>query len=192
MALRSSAISEGMWWRVLLIAAIASVSGRLRCSAFDFDVGGDRGWAVPPKQHRPLQPLGLQEPFQDRRQPHAVFRYKKDSVMVVTEEEYGRCNSEQPIVFYNNGETEMTLDHAGTYYFISGLREHCQKGQKMILKVLGHTAEEQSPTSSPPGNHTAAAAAPPPPSAADSSGAAASSTVGLLAILAASASCCLL
>ncbi|CAA7405088.1 unnamed protein product [Spirodela intermedia] len=191
MALRSSAISEGMWWRVLLIAAIASVSGRLRCSAFDFDVGGDRGWAVPPPNNTALYNHWASK-NRFKIGDNLMFRYKKDSVMVVTEEEYGRCNSEQPIVFYNNGETEMTLDHAGTYYFISGLREHCQKGQKMILKVLGHTAEEQSPTSSPPGNHTAAAAAPPPPSAADSSGAAASSTVGLLAILAASASCCLL
>ena len=78
--------------------------------------------------------------------------------MVVEEKEYGKCNAEQPILFSNNGETAVALEHAGIYYFISGLREHCQRGQKMIVKVL---SQPEPPTTSPQANSSAPATLPP-------------------------------
>ena len=80
------------------------------------------------------------------------FKYDKDSVLVVEEEDYDKCDSAHPIFFSNNGNTVYTLDHSGAFYFISGIAEHCQKGQKMIIKVMGHS---EGPGSSPDtGNHT--------------------------------------
>lgn len=66
----------------------------------------------------------------------AVFKYKKDSVMEVGEGDYRLCNATHPALFSNNGNTVIKLDHSGTFYFISGASGHCEKGQKMILRVM--------------------------------------------------------
>ncbi|XP_068640813.1 early nodulin-like protein 5 [Aristolochia californica] len=76
-----------------------------------------------------------------------VFKYKEDSVMAVSEEGYDNCNAANPIHYYNDGDTTVTLDDAGFFYFISGLSSHCDKGQKMIIKVLAHA---KPPEGSPP------------------------------------------
>lgn len=64
------------------------------------------------------------------------FKYKKDSVMEVGKENYDDCNATQPTFFSNNGNTEFKLNHSGTFYFISGASGHCEKGQKMIVRVM--------------------------------------------------------
>ena len=64
------------------------------------------------------------------------FKYKKDSVLVVTAEEYDKCHSAHPVFFSNNGATVFKLDKPGLFYFISGVAGHCERGQKMIIKVL--------------------------------------------------------
>lgn len=64
------------------------------------------------------------------------FRYQKDSVMVVTSEEYEKCRSSHPLFYSNNGDTVFKLDRPGLFYFISGVAGHCQRGERMIIKVL--------------------------------------------------------
>lgn len=66
----------------------------------------------------------------------ADFKYKKDSVMEVGEADYKDCNATHPTFFSNNGNTGFRLDHSGTFYFISGASGHCEKGQKMIVRVM--------------------------------------------------------
>ncbi|MQL97240.1 hypothetical protein Taro_029939 [Colocasia esculenta] len=142
----------------LFLVLVAAVCGPVGASAYDFDVGGEHGWVVPPSNNtRVYNQWASKNRF--RIGDSLVFKYKKDSVMMVTEEEYDHCNAKQPIFFYNNGNTEVELDHAGIYYFISGLREHCEKGQKMIVRVLGHSEDRR--TSSPPGGNQTDQAAPP-------------------------------
>ena len=72
------------------------------------------------------------------------FRYRKDSVMEVNETEYKRCNSSHPNFFSNNGNSVFRLNQPGPFYFISGVSGHCEKGQRMIVKVMSH--EEESPS----------------------------------------------
>ncbi|XP_026415935.1 early nodulin-like protein 1 [Papaver somniferum] len=72
------------------------------------------------------------------------FKYGKDSVMVVSDSDYKACNSTQPIFFSNNGNTIFKLDRSGYFYFISGVSGHCERGQKMIIKVMA--VEEASPS----------------------------------------------
>ena len=72
------------------------------------------------------------------------FKYKKDSVLVVTEEEYEKCHSVHPIFFSNNGGTVFKFDQPGLFYFISGVAGHCERGQKMIIKVLEPETPPQS------------------------------------------------
>jgi len=56
--------------------------------------------------------------------------------MEVTEEEYEKCKSPRPLFFSNNGDTVFKFDRAGLFFFISGVSGHCDRGQKMIIKVL--------------------------------------------------------
>lgn len=56
--------------------------------------------------------------------------------MEVGEDDYFDCNATHPTFFSNNGNTVFRLDHSGTFYFISGASGHCQKGQKMIVRVM--------------------------------------------------------
>ena len=88
---------------------------------------------------------------------YSDFKYKKDSVLVVTEEEYDKCQPSHPQFFSNNGDTVFQLDRPGFFYFISGVTGHCQKGQKMIIKVLEtatppQSQNQNSTTSSTPEN----------------------------------------
>ncbi|GAU19028.1 hypothetical protein TSUD_193660 [Trifolium subterraneum] len=77
------------------------------------------------------------------------FKYEKDSVMVVSEEEYEKCKSTRPLFFGNNGDTVFKFEHPGLFYFISGVSGHCTRGQKMIIKVLD-IEPEQDPTAPSP------------------------------------------
>ncbi|CAL8140961.1 unnamed protein product [Prunus armeniaca] len=78
-----------------------------------------------------------------RRQPRRIST-TKDSVMVVTKDEYEKCHSAQPIFFSNNGVTVFTLDRPGLFNFISGVSGHCERGQKIIIKVLEPASPPQS------------------------------------------------
>lgn len=73
------------------------------------------------------------------------FKYEKGSIMIVTEEEYNKCHSFHPILFSNNGDTIVSLDRPGLFFFVSGVAGHCERGQKMIIKVLDVPIPPTSP-----------------------------------------------
>ena len=70
--------------------------------------------------------------------------------MVVTDEEYDKCKSSYPVFFSNNGDTDFKLDRPGLFYFISGVAGHCERGLKMIIKVL----ELENPPAQPSSDQT--------------------------------------
>ncbi|XP_044503628.1 early nodulin-like protein 1 [Mangifera indica] len=114
-------------------------------SSLEFQVGGTEGWVVPPANDTKVYNVWASE---NRFQVGDIifFKYKKDSVMEVTEKEYNKCNSTRPKFFSNTGDSAFRLDHSGSFYFISGVSGHCEKGQKMIVKVI-------SPEDSIPSDH---------------------------------------
>ncbi|KAK4436499.1 hypothetical protein Salat_0813600 [Sesamum alatum] len=134
---------------ILLISAAMQYLHTVEC--VQLDVGGPYGWAAPPaKNDQIFNDWASKNRFQVN--DTLRFTYKKDSVMAVTEEEYEKCRSSHPVFFSNNGETVFKLDHPGLFYFISGVAGHCQRGLKMIVKVLEHgsppqVAADPSPTS---------------------------------------------
>ncbi|PON44058.1 Phytocyanin domain containing protein [Parasponia andersonii] len=102
--------------------------------SFEFQVGGTNGWVIPPSNDTKVyNDWASDNRFQLG--DTIRFRYGKDSVMEVTEEDYKKCNSSHPNFFSNTGNTVFKLNHTGPFYFISGAFEHCQKGQRMIIKV---------------------------------------------------------
>ncbi|KAJ1412712.1 Phytocyanin domain [Sesbania bispinosa] len=122
---------------LLLVLLLAILSGpQCFCLASqEFQVGGSKGWVVPPAND-----TNIYNEWASHNRFHIgdsiQFKYKKDSVMEVGEVDYKNCNATHPTFFSNNGNTVLRLDHSGTYYFISGASGHCQKGQKMIVRVM--------------------------------------------------------
>lgn len=86
------------------------------------------------------------------------FNYTKDSVLVVSEEEYKKCKATKPQLYSNNEDTVFKLDRPGLFYFISGISGHCEKGQKMIIKVM---ETESSPDSPPPSSPSSSSSSSP-------------------------------
>ncbi|KAM1377815.1 hypothetical protein FF1_039276 [Malus domestica] len=118
-------------------------------SCTKFEVGGKSGWEVPKsKSQQMYNEWASKNRF--KVDDTLSFNYTKDSVVVVTKDEYEKCHSAHPIFFSNNGATTFTLDRPGLFYFISGVAGHCERGQKMIIKVL----EPASPPKSADQNST--------------------------------------
>ncbi|KAA8522860.1 hypothetical protein F0562_009283 [Nyssa sinensis] len=78
---------------------------------------------------------------------------KSDSVLQVTEEDYKSCNKAKPIKAFKDGNTKIELDRSGLFYFISGAEGHCEKGQKLVVRVLsakhGSSGGSLSPSPAP-------------------------------------------
>ncbi|KAB2633676.1 mavicyanin-like [Pyrus ussuriensis x Pyrus communis] len=112
-------------------------------SCTKFEVGGKSGWEVPKsKSQQMYNEWASKNRF--KVDDTLSFNYTKDSVVVVTKDEYEKCHSAHPIFFSNNGATTFTLDRPGLFYFISGVAGHCERGQKMIIKVLEPASPPQS------------------------------------------------
>ncbi|KZV49125.1 early nodulin-like protein 2-like [Dorcoceras hygrometricum] len=67
-----------------------------------------------------------------------LFKYKKgsDSVLVVNRDDYDKCNSGKPILKLDDGDSVFKFDRSGHFFFISGKKSNCDKGQKLIIVVL--------------------------------------------------------
>lgn len=81
----------------------------------------------------------------------AVFKYdsKVDSVLQVEEGDYKKCITTKPIKEFHDGNSKFPITKSGAFFFISGANEHCQKGQKLEVKVLSHK-HSSPPPSLPP------------------------------------------
>ncbi|KAH6835946.1 hypothetical protein C2S53_002729 [Perilla frutescens var. hirtella] len=87
-----------------------------------------------------------------------VLKYdgKKDSVVEVNEADYRSCIKANPIKTYNDGNTKITLEKSGLFFFISGAEGHCEKGQKLEVRVLSanhHPHSTVAPAPSPVAHH---------------------------------------
>lgn len=85
-----------------------------------------------------------------------MFKYNAttDSVLQVSGEAYTSCRIENPIDAYQNSNTEIKLKKQGLYFFISGIKANCEKGQKLEVEVLSpnhghHHSWTPSPAPSP-------------------------------------------
>ncbi|KAI3983751.1 hypothetical protein MKX01_001155 [Papaver californicum] len=117
-------------------------------SSVEFEVGDDHGWVVPDsKGGDKYNQWASRNRFQFN--DTIRFKYKKDSVLVVTDSEYEKCRSAHPIFFSNNGDTVYKFERSGLFYFISGVAGHCERGQKMIIKVLENETPPSSADSTP-------------------------------------------
>ncbi|KAL4589212.1 hypothetical protein LXL04_002117, partial [Taraxacum kok-saghyz] len=138
----------------MAVAAVTSAVGTT-----EFPVGGDVGWRIPATNETELYNV-----WASRRRFHIGdslrFRYKNDSVAVVKKWGFYHCDPSSPIAFFNDGDSLINLDNAGTMYFISGNSDRCKEGEKMMVEVIGSDLGSFFPPSiaSPPESPYSAAA----------------------------------
>lgn len=68
-------------------------------------------------------------------------------MQLVTKADFEGCNIKNPLEKFDNGEAEVTLNRSGAFYFVSGDRYHCTKGQKLIVSVLAMRNHPNVPVS---------------------------------------------
>ncbi|KAK9052558.1 hypothetical protein SSX86_029187 [Deinandra increscens subsp. villosa] len=130
------------------------------CYGYTFRVGGKDGWVVDPRES--YNHWAERNRFQVN--DSLVFKYKKglDSVMVVNEEAYHKCNKTNPTETLNDDNPVFKFKRSGPFYFISGHGQKCENGEKLIVVVMAvrhHVSIVNSTTTAPP---TPAIAAPAP------------------------------
>ncbi|XP_052178678.1 early nodulin-like protein 1 [Diospyros lotus] len=128
--------------------------------AYQFKVGGAKGWAVPSDNGTIYQQWAENNRFQIGDSLLFVYRADEDSVLHVSKEDYSSCRTEAPIAKFSDGHTVFTVDHSGPFYFISGMGDHCHKNQKLVVVVLA----DRSNRSAAGSNRTTAASPSPAPS----------------------------
>lgn len=88
-------------------------------------------------------------------------------MLQVTKEDYESCETSKPV---KANVTEITLDQAGPFYFISGVKEHCDKGLKLVAIAKPPVHVSPSPSPATPIGPVAGPAAPPSTNAAAAPG----------------------
>ncbi|XVF74531.1 hypothetical protein PTKIN_Ptkin13bG0117600 [Pterospermum kingtungense] len=129
---------------------LAAMNGSVEASKH-FKVGDHFGWQQPSTNDTEVYSL-----WATTKRFHVgdslSFEYQNDSVLVVEKWDYYHCNTDKPISSFNDGETVINLDRPGLFYFISGAPDHCKKGQKLLIQVMGLHQRADSPpsTANPP------------------------------------------
>ncbi|KAI8011780.1 Early nodulin-like protein 2 [Camellia lanceoleosa] len=126
---------------MLVLVLFGGLMGLLE--AYQFNVGGKDGWVLNPSENYNHWAGRLRFQVNDT----LFFKYKKgsNSVLVVTKQDYDQCNTQKPIMKLDNGDSVLKFDRSGLFYFISGVKANCDKGQKLITLVLAVRKQQKSP-----------------------------------------------
>uniref|UniRef100_A0A5B7BMB8 Putative early nodulin-like protein 1 n=1 Tax=Davidia involucrata TaxID=16924 RepID=A0A5B7BMB8_DAVIN len=127
--------------------------------AYEFRVGGSN-WTVPTDANAfSYNQWAETHRFQTGDTLLFVYPADGDSVLHVKKEAYTNCNTATCMEKFSDGHTVFKLDKSGPYYFISGVKDHCLKNEKLVVVVLADRSNQSSNT-----NQTSAASPSPSPS----------------------------
>ncbi|KZV23233.1 copper ion binding protein [Dorcoceras hygrometricum] len=116
--------------------------------AYQFIVGGKDGWVLSPSESYSQWAGRNRFSVNDT----LLFRYPKgsDSVLVVSKDDYDNCNTANPILKLDDGNSIFRYDRSGPFYFITGTKENCDKGQKLVTVVMAVRSTPTPPTTAAP------------------------------------------
>ncbi|KAG8365157.1 hypothetical protein BUALT_Bualt18G0075100 [Buddleja alternifolia] len=138
----SKAFNNMLFAAVLTASMVAVV-----VSGFQFEVGENMGWRKPTgKEPETYNEWAARNRFHIGDSVH--FKYRKDSVLVVSSADYLTCNKSNPISKFDDGNTVFQFDHSGFFYFISGQPGNCESGERLIIRVM-HPSEVEAPELAP-------------------------------------------
>ncbi|KAL4580189.1 hypothetical protein LXL04_016371 [Taraxacum kok-saghyz] len=117
------------------------------CQAYQFKVGGSGDWSLASSSSYDKWAQNSRFQAGDT----LLFSYKanEDSVLQVSESDYKNCSSTSPIAKYDDGHTAIVLNQSGPHYFISGVVDHCQKNEKVVIVVMANRSNGSSDSPSP-------------------------------------------
>ncbi|KAL8223466.1 hypothetical protein R6Q57_018941 [Mikania cordata] len=83
-----------------------------------------------------------------------VFKYDSntDSVLRVEEGDYKKCIKTKPITEFHDGNSVFPITESGSFFFISGADGHCEKGEKVEVRVLSRKHSAPPPVMAPNGS----------------------------------------
>ncbi|RZS19660.1 hypothetical protein BHM03_00052117 [Ensete ventricosum] len=147
----------------LVLACVAVMIAM--AGATQFRVGGSKGWSVPDPDAMSYNQWAQRNRFL------FVYPPDKDSVLQVGKEAYDACNTKAYVEKYDDGNTVVTFNRSGPFYFISGVEDNCLRNESVVVVVM---ADRSNPSPSPstpvasepnpsPSPSTASAPSPPPP-----------------------------
>ncbi|URD83021.1 Plastocyanin-like domain [Musa troglodytarum] len=150
--------------------------------ATQFRVGGSKGWSVPDPGAMSYNQWAERNRFRVGDSVLFVYPPDKDSVLQVAKEAYDACNTNAYVDKYDDGNTVVTFNRSGPFYFISGVEANCLRNESVVVVVMADRsnraaapgASEPSLSPSPstpvasapspsPSPSTASAPSPPPP-----------------------------
>ncbi|KAL0399117.1 UNVERIFIED_CONTAM: Early nodulin-like protein 1 [Sesamum radiatum] len=116
-------------------------------AGFRFEVGEEKGWRKPTgKEPETYSEWAAKNRFHIG--DTVYFKYQKDSVLLVSSDDYLTCNTLNPISKFDDGSTVFQFDRSGLFYFISGQPGHCRSGQRLVIRVM-HPSEMEAPELAP-------------------------------------------
>ncbi|KAK6946855.1 Phytocyanin domain [Dillenia turbinata] len=143
-----------------------------KISAYEFKVGGSSGWTVPSDPNAYNQ-WAEKNRFSIGDSLLFVYQPETDSVLRVNKDDYTNCNIATYTNTYKDGHTVFKFNQSGPYYFISGVKDNCLKGEKLVVVVLADrsnkNASSGSEAPSPPPSGSTETTAPSPAPAGEES-----------------------
>ncbi|KAH7278033.1 hypothetical protein KP509_38G020600 [Ceratopteris richardii] len=121
------------------------------CIATIYTVGGPAGWTTPSRANVNYTEWASNTPFKVGDTLEFNYVYKAHSVLMVIRSDFRYCNKSNPIMSYDHmsGKTMVKLTKPGNYYFIDGVGDHCELGQKFQARVAGEVLAESAPAAEP-------------------------------------------
>ncbi|KAL0353768.1 UNVERIFIED_CONTAM: Early nodulin-like protein 1 [Sesamum angustifolium] len=130
----------------LFLVVFAAFTSHSSSHAYQLIVGGKDGWVINPSENYNHWAGRLRFQVNDT----LLFKYNKgsDSVLVVNNHDYDTCNTANLILRLDDGNSVFKFDRSGPFFFISGNKSNCDKGQKLIIVVLA-VRNRRSPPRTP-------------------------------------------
>jgi len=127
-------------------------------AARKFQVGGTGAWVPNPPENYESWSGKSRFLIHDT----LYFSYAKgmDSVLEVNKADFDGCNTKNPIKRVDDGDSEISLDRYGPFYFISGNEDNCKKGQKLTVVVISVKTTAPPPHAAAPGSSPSGAHSP--------------------------------
>ncbi|GJW34523.1 cucumber peeling cupredoxin-like protein [Tanacetum coccineum] len=107
-------------------------------------VGGSVGWAIP-SSNGVYGTWASGQTFNVGDSLVFNFTTGMHNVLEVAQAAYGPCTITNPISTATTGPATIQLTTAGTHYFVCGVGQHCQFGQKVSVNVVAAAAAPATP-----------------------------------------------
>ncbi|GLT77514.1 hypothetical protein SLA2020_490880 [Shorea laevis] len=133
-----------------------------KAQAREFTVGNS-GWGVRTTSTESYNQWAERNRFQIGDSLVFVYSPNEDSVLQVTKEASDNCTTDAPLAKYTDGHTIVSLNRSGSFYFISGNKDNCLKGEKLVLVVLADRSNTSTKNATAPASPPLAASPQSPP-----------------------------